>query len=78
MKTVEEIAEELRGSCQSLTLVLERNDMDGADNDSAFCAQLDALVFCCEACEWWCEQSEMGDRKDDRWICQECTDEENE
>lgn len=76
-KTVEEIAEELRGSCQFLCVVLERNDMHGMDNDPAFCAALDGIVFCCEQCEWWCEQSEMGDRDDDRWICQECTDEED-
>jgi hypothetical protein len=78
VKTVEEIAEELRGTSQTLCLVLEHNDMDGADNDPAFCASLDALVFCCEQCEWWCEQSEMGARDDERWICEECTAEENE
>ena len=78
MKTVEEIAEELRGTCKILTFVLEQNDMDGMDNDSAFCSQLDAIVFLCECCEWWHEQSEMGDRNDDRWICQECTNEEGE
>jgi len=76
MKTVEEIADELRGSCQMLSSVLERHDMDGADNDSDFCARLDALVFCCEICDWWHEQSEMGERDDDRWICEQCTAEE--
>lgn len=73
MKTVQDIAEELRGSSQSLQNVLELNDMDGMDNDATFCADLDSLVFCCECCEWWHEQSEMGERTDDRWICEDCT-----
>lgn len=76
MKTVEEIAEELRGTCDSLQTVLERNDMDGMDNDAEFCAALDAIVFECTCCQWWHEQSEMGDRDDDQWICQSCTDDE--
>lgn len=76
MKTVEEIAEILRGSCESLGNVLEREDMDGMDNDAEFCARLDSLVFCCETCDWWHEQSEMGQRNDDRWICEDCTRDE--
>lgn len=76
-KTVDEIAYELQGSCQSLQNVLERHDMDGMDDDLEFCHALDRLVFCCEQCEWWFEQSEMGERDDDRWICRECTDECN-
>jgi hypothetical protein len=75
--TVEIIAEALRGTCRSLQSVLEDNDMDGADDDMNFCLALDSLVFCCEACEWWCEMSEMGEREDDRWICEECTREES-
>ncbi|AHJ10739.1 hypothetical protein P106B_56 [Rhizobium phage vB_RglS_P106B] len=74
MKTVAEIAEELRGTCQTLTIVLENNDMDGMDNDAAFCAELDSLVFCCERCDWWHEQSEMSD-KFEAWICEECASE---
>lgn len=74
MKAVEEVAEELRGTCDSLQTVLERNDMEGMDNDAEFCAALDALVFECECCMWWHEQSEMGERNDDRWICESCTE----
>lgn len=77
-RTVEQIAEELRGTCNSLQRVLEQNDMDGADDDMSFCLALDAIVFCCESCEWWHEIGEMGERDDDRWICEECTKEETE
>lgn len=68
-KSIEEIAYELQGTCLSLHEVLERNDMDGADNDAEFCARLDELVFCCNDCNWWFEIHEMSDAD---WICCEC------
>lgn len=76
MKTVDQIADELRGTCMSLQEVLERNDMDGEDNNLDFCHALDALVFCCETCNWWYEQHEMADDVRGRWICEECWEEE--
>jgi hypothetical protein len=67
------IANELRGTCDALYAALERHDAEGMDNDRDFCARLDALVFCCEGCDWWFEQSEMAqDDKRDRWACDEC------
>lgn len=74
MKTVDEIASELQGSCLSLNEVLERNDMDGADGDLDFCASLDSIVFCCESCNWWCEVSEMSDDGDSQGICFDCVE----
>lgn len=75
MKTVAQIAEKLRGTCDSLQFVLEANDMVGADDDATFCAELDSLVFCCERCNWWCEQHEMADDIRGNWICEECAEE---
>lgn len=74
MKTVDEIASELQGSCHSLNEVLERNNMEGADNDAEFCASLDSLVFCCECCNWWCEVSEMADDGGAQGICFDCVE----
>lgn len=30
-------------------------------NDPDFCAELDALISCCEHCDWWHEASEPCD-----------------
>jgi hypothetical protein len=73
-KTAEEIAHELQGTCMSLGSVLERHEMEGAEDDLDFCHALDALVFECEKCGWWFEQSEMAQNQDD-WICEDCHDE---
>lgn len=69
MKTVEEIANELQGTCQHLGTVLERHDMDGMDENMDFCLALDNLVFCCD---WWFEISECADEGHSHGICFEC------
>lgn len=70
-KTAEYIAGELRGTCDSLLNALERYEMEGAEDDTDFCFDLDSHVFCCEQCDWWCEQSEMAEDQED-WICEDC------
>lgn len=67
-------ADRLQGS--SLTLAALGEEYEDAENDDVFCRVLDSLVFCCEQCDWWFEQSEMGERDDDRWICEDCTNDE--
>ncbi len=74
MKTPEDIAHELRGTCKHLSAILEENDMDGADNDLEFCRRLDAVVFCCESCEWWCEVDEMAEEGDSHGVCFDCSE----
>jgi hypothetical protein len=73
-KSVEDIAYELQGSCQSLEALLEFHEMEGAENDAAFCNALDQLVFQCEGCGWWCEISEMTDDEENDWNCTDCVD----
>jgi hypothetical protein len=70
------VATTLQGTCMHLEQALEQHECEDLENDSAFLLELDNTVFCCETCGWWCEQSEMAERVDDRWICQECTDDE--
>lgn len=70
-KTAEDIAYELQGTCSSLLGVLEQYDMEGAENDDAFTATLDSLVFECEGCSWWFEISEMC-ADHDTWKCEDC------
>lgn len=69
-KTADEIAEELRGTAESLEAVCEHFEMAEAVNDESFCSEIDQLVFCCDTCGWWCEQSEMSE--DEEWVCEDC------
>lgn len=68
---VADIAEDLRGTCQSLMDALAKHDMEAAANDIDFTQALDELVFECEQCSWWCELSEMADAQH---ICTDCDD----
>lgn len=72
----EKIADQLRGTCTFLSTALEAIDREELEDDATFCAHLDSLVFCCVRCDWWHEQSEMAERDDDEWICQQCDSEE--
>ncbi len=71
-ETAETIAEDLRGTGQSLPEVCEKHGMEGAEDDTDFCQQIDQLVFCCEQCDWWCEISEMADHPDNDLVCDDC------
>lgn len=68
----EKIAHTLRGTCSSVGAELEAIDREELEMDGEFCARLDSLVFCCVRCDWWHEQSEMAERDDDEWICEDC------
>lgn len=65
-------AEQLEGTSKGIhDLGIEYEE---AINDIIFCSKLDELVFECQCCNNWFEQSQMADRKDGEWICEDCTD----
>lgn len=66
MKTAEEIANELEGTCQSIGDVCE----EGEDDDEALMREVDDLVFCCDACGWWFA---AGDQ-DEQGRCEHCAE----
>lgn len=71
---IERLAYRLQGSCQSLDEAAEFECGISEDEMTVDdCHALDALVFCCERCGWWCEQSEMAEG--DEWICDDCSNE---
>lgn len=70
--TTEDIIYELQCSCKSLYEVLESNGCEHLELDSAFCAEIDSRIFCCEDCNWWMEISEMAENEQGRWICEDC------
>lgn len=63
-------AERLQGS--SLSIHDLGPEFEALMDDSAFCAELDQLVFECDECNNWFEQSEMAENGD--WICESCGD----
>lgn len=67
-----ELAEYLRGSAGSLSGALDvLFGIDEADFVLEDCYKLDARIFECEDCGWWCGEDERSFVKDD--VCAECT-----
>lgn len=67
------VAENLRGTCQSLDDALQAEfgeDTDISDIAIELLQELDDIVMLCEACGWWCEVSEMSEQ--DVQICVDC------
>jgi hypothetical protein len=58
----------LQGTCKSIADL--GPEFEALQDDMEFCMQLDALIFCCEGCEWWHEQSEMAE--DAEGFCEDC------
>jgi hypothetical protein len=73
---VEEVAEALRGSCETLRAVLDIRGRSTLEDDVEFCRALDDRVFCCEQCSWWHlleeESTEMPGH------CEECAPSEED
>lgn len=66
-----DVADELRGSAQSLQTVLENQGVELDDATLDWLHELDDLVLCCEQCGWW----DDADRFNDDQVCAECSDE---
>ena len=66
------IINELRGTCENFDAVAERNGVDPMD--TALCDAIDAEIFKCAECGWWCEMhEEVSAFADlDEWTCREC------
>ncbi len=65
-----EVAEDLRGTCQSLNNVLEERGIDFDSIPIALLETLDAEVMECQVCGWWHESCELNDDQ----ICKDCED----
>lgn len=63
-------AEQLQGSSKSIAELGE--EYEALELNTEFCNKLDELVFCCECCDNWFNQSEMSENED--WICEECAE----
>lgn len=68
------VADALSGTCGTLTAALAEFDAEHLEQNAEFCASLDDLVFLCDGCGWWCEQSEMVGY----WSCEDCSGDDDE
>lgn len=78
MKTVDEIAEELEGTCTFLSTILEKYEMEEKEEDVEWLLQLDDRIFCCEYCNWWHPLSEVAHEGQSQGICFECFEEDGD
>jgi len=60
----QEIADDLIGTARDL----DEFATDEEINNYKFCCELDAIIFQCESCGWWCGVEEMTDDN----ICDDC------
>lgn len=68
----EQVANYLVGTLGSVTSSLLILDPDPElENNTDFCSHLDGMIFCCEVCDWWCDNGEMSDFFDDM-RCEGC------
>lgn len=65
---IDEIIDSLRGTCRSLIDFLE--DQEDED-DTALLEAIDQDLFCCDQCNWWCEQSEAHEGTSGD-VCDDC------
>ncbi len=66
------VIEELCGTCDSLYAVADRVGIDPMD--TALCDAIDAEIFQCAECGWWCEMREEVSAFAglDEWTCRDC------
>ena len=61
VKVLDYVVERLRGQCQEdLQRVLEKIGLFYLETVE-FCSAVDAEVFCCDTCGWWCEMDEESE-----------------
>lgn len=68
---LEHVVQRLEGQCMlTLETVLEDMGLAGRESDSDVCEQVDAAVFCCDGCGWWCLIEELNDGQ----LCDDCNE----
>jgi hypothetical protein len=69
---MQEIAEELRGTCGTLDAALEERGFELDSLPPEMLRELDEAVMLCETCGWWCDSHELNDDNN----CNECGESE--
>ena len=69
---LDEIVDELLGSCQSLDDVLDGHFIEIDDLSMKDLGYIDDAIFNCDYCGWWCELSEISIDIEDGQVCMDC------
>lgn len=67
-KRAEAVAADLLGTAKCLHDVAT----DAEQNAAAFCGRLDELIFCCDACGWWCSMDDEANNIGCELVCDDC------
>lgn len=73
---IEQVIEDLTGSCDSLHSVLNSYGFTDDDMTSEKYLRLDEEIFCCDSCGWWCEINEEHENDNGDRVCDDCHEDE--
>ena len=68
----QKIIDALGGSSAGLAAHLESHNRSDLENNATFLALLDAQIFNCAECDWWCAQDEAREGDPGEDICNGC------
>jgi len=57
VKRAREVADDLIGTARDISEFASTEEI----NNQKFCCELDAIIFSCELCGWWCSVDELQD-----------------
>lgn len=73
---ISKLINDLRGTTDNMNTRCEDAGLD--DMDEEVTARVDAEIFECTVCGWWCESDEEVSEAvgHDEWICKDCAEEQ--
>lgn len=71
--SIHDVIQDLNGTAQDLQTVLDDYGKDEEDLSELDRITLDAEIFCCDCCGWWCETDEKNDDQETGIeVCNDC------
>lgn len=72
---LEQIVQRLDGQC--VVALEQAMEEAGVEETPENLERIDARVFCCEGCDWWCSTDELNNETDKN-LCDECAAEDHD
>lgn len=70
---IHKLIDALNGTCSTIQEHLP-DDMDELELTNEDHQTIDATIFCCNTCSWWCDIEEANE-SDDGDVCDDCLEE---
>jgi len=74
---INEIIDDLQGTCQSIEDVLVEYELEYDDLDSKDFEAIDDAIFNCVCCGWWYDLAEISTDVEDDTVCARCVEDGN-